>query len=90
MMAVLTSAFANSSSSLMQAKMMGLTQDFITPPLSPTEQVCAFAAGRGDAGPGLVGLVTAISVMALRPLHHRPLVGGSPISPSARLLMMGF
>jgi ABC-2 type transport system permease protein len=62
MMAVLNSAFANSSSSLMQAKMMGLTQDFITPPLSPTEQVCAFALGAATRGLA-VGLVTAISVM---------------------------
>lgn len=62
MMAVLNSAFANSSSSLMQAKMMGLTQDFITPPLSPTEQVCAFALGAATRGLA-VGLVTAISVL---------------------------
>jgi ABC-2 type transport system permease protein len=62
MMAVLNSAFANSSSSLMQAKMMGLTQDFITPPLSPTEQVFAFALGAATRGI-LVGLVTAASVL---------------------------
>jgi ABC-2 type transport system permease protein len=62
MMAVLNSAFANSSSSLIQAKMMGLTQDFLTPPLSPTEQVCAFALGAATRGLA-VGLVTAISVL---------------------------
>jgi ABC-2 type transport system permease protein len=62
MMAILNSAFANSSSSLMQAKMMGLTQDFITPPLSPTEQVAAFALGAATRGL-LVGVVTAISVL---------------------------
>ena len=62
MMAILNSAFANSSSSLMQAKMQGLTQDFITPPLSPTEQVCAFALGAATRGI-LVGLVTAASVL---------------------------
>jgi ABC-2 type transport system permease protein len=65
-MAVLNAAFANSSSSLMQAKMMGLTQDFLTPPLSPTEQVCAFAAGAATRGI-VVGLVTAITVFFLVP-----------------------
>src|SRR6185312_793439 len=62
MMAILNSAFANSSSSLMQAKMQGLTQDFITPPLSPTEQVSAFALGAATRGV-LVGLVTALTVL---------------------------
>jgi ABC-2 type transport system permease protein len=62
MMAVLNSAFANSSSSLMQAKMQGLTQDFITPPLSPTEQVVAFALGAATRGV-LVGIVTALTVL---------------------------
>jgi ABC-2 type transport system permease protein len=38
MMAILNNAFANASSSLIQAKMMGLTPDFLTPPLSPLEQ----------------------------------------------------
>ena len=44
MMSVLNAAFANSSSSLMQAKNMGLVQDFMTPPLTPTEQVAALVA----------------------------------------------
>jgi ABC-2 type transport system permease protein len=63
MMAILNAAFANSSSSLMQAKMMGLTMDFITPPLSPTEQVVAFAAGAATRGI-FVGLISALSVFA--------------------------
>jgi ABC-2 type transport system permease protein len=61
MMSIMNAAFANSSSSLMQAKMMGLTQDFLSPPLSPTEQVWAFAAGAATRGV-FVGLITAISV----------------------------
>ena len=64
MMQIMNSAFANSSSSLMQAKMMGLTQDFLTPPLSPTEQVVAFALGAATRGL-LVGLVSALSVYAI-------------------------
>jgi ABC-2 type transport system permease protein len=66
MMAIMNAAFANSSSSLMQAKMMGLTMDFITPPLSPTEQVVAFAAGAATRGL-FVGLITAASVFFFKP-----------------------
>jgi ABC-2 type transport system permease protein len=65
-MAMLNAAFANSSSSLMQAKMMGLTQDFLTPPLSPTEQVCAFALGAATRGIA-VGVVTAVAVFVFVP-----------------------
>ena len=61
MMAILNNAFANSSSSLIQAKMMGLTPDFLTPPLSPLEQVCAFALGAATRGV-VVGAVTAIVI----------------------------
>jgi ABC-2 type transport system permease protein len=61
MMAILNNAFANSSSSLLQAKMMGLTPDFLTPPLSSLEQATAFAAGAVTRGL-LVGLVTAVTV----------------------------
>jgi ABC-2 type transport system permease protein len=64
MMQIMNAAFANSSSSLMQAKMMGLTQDFLTPPLSPTEQVVAFALGAATRGL-FVGLVSALSVYAI-------------------------
>ena len=45
MMNVLNNAFANSSSSILQAKMMGLSADFLTPPLSSIEQSAAFVLG---------------------------------------------
>jgi ABC-2 type transport system permease protein len=61
MMSILSNAFANSSSSLLQAKMMGLTPDFLTPPLSSVEQAAAFSAGAVTRGL-LVGLVTAVAV----------------------------
>ncbi|MBV9510218.1 MAG: ABC transporter permease [Caulobacteraceae bacterium] len=61
MMSILNAAFANSSSSLMQAKMMGLTQDFLTAPLTPMEQVAAFALGAATRGV-IVGVVTAAAV----------------------------
>ena len=61
MMSILNNAFANSSSSLLQAKMMQLTPDFLTPPLSSVEQAAAFSAGAVTRGL-LVGLVTAAAV----------------------------
>ncbi|MDO9474859.1 MAG: ABC transporter permease [Caulobacter sp.] len=64
MMAILNNAFANSSSSLLQAKMMGLTPDFLTPPLSALEQVMAFALGAATRGV-VVGAVTAITIAFL-------------------------
>src|SRR5262245_54565427 len=45
MMQILSNAFANSSSSLLQAKFNGLMGDFMTPPLSPMEHVIAFGGG---------------------------------------------
>jgi len=70
MMQILSSAFANSSSSLMQAKMMGLTQDFLTAPLSPTEQAAAFALGAATRGL-MVGLVSAACVYAIVAFDNR-------------------
>src|SRR5258708_40369351 len=42
MMQILSNAFANSSSSLLQAKFNGLMGDFVTPPLSPAEHTVGF------------------------------------------------
>jgi ABC-2 type transport system permease protein len=61
MMAILTNAFANSSSSLIQAKIMGTAPDFLTPPLSPLELAAAFSLGAATRGM-VVGAVTALSV----------------------------
>ncbi len=73
MMSILNNAFANSSSSLLQAKMMGLTSDFLTPPLAPIEQVSAFVLGAATRGI-VVGLVTAITIAVLPKvglqIHH--------------------
>lgn len=62
MMAILNNAFANASSSLIQAKIMGTATDFLTPPLSPLELTIGFALGAATRGV-VVGLVTAICVM---------------------------
>ncbi|MDO1559324.1 ABC transporter permease [Brevundimonas sp. 2R-24] len=61
MMAILNNAFANSSSSLIQAKIMGTATDFLTPPLSPLELTLGFTLGAATRGV-LVGFVTAVCV----------------------------
>jgi ABC-2 type transport system permease protein len=69
MMSILNNAFANSSSSLLQAKMNGLIGDFLTPPLSPPEHVAAFALGAATRGI-LVGIATGLAVV---PFAHVPI-----------------
>ena len=61
MMAILNNAFANSSSSLIQAKIMGTATDFLTPPLSPLELLLGFGLGAATRGI-VVGAVTALCV----------------------------
>ncbi len=60
MMSVLNNAFANSSSSLIQAKIMGTSPDFLTPPLSAFELCAGFSLGAATRGV-FVGLVTAVA-----------------------------
>ena len=67
MMAVLNNAFANASSSLIQAKIMGTATDFLTPPLSPLELTMGFTLGAATRG-AVVGLVTALCVLPFAPL----------------------
>ncbi len=68
MMSILNNAFANSSSSLLQAKIMGTSPDFLTPPLSAFEQTAAFALGAATRGI-FVGLVTAVAVWPFSHYH---------------------
>src|ERR1700761_3820773 len=62
MMQILSNAFANSSSSLLQAKFNGLMGDFVTPPLSSMELLVGFGAGAATRGlfVGLVSLVVIV------------------------------
>jgi ABC-2 type transport system permease protein len=69
MMSILNNAFANSSSSLLQAKFNGLIGDFLTPPLTPLEHVGAFALGAATRGV-VVGAVTWAAVL---PFAHLPI-----------------
>src|SRR5579859_983022 len=67
MMQILSNAFANSSSSLLQAKFNGLMGDFVTPPLSPLEHTIGFGAGAATRGL-FVGAVTLVAVLAFAQL----------------------
>jgi len=62
MMQILSNAFANSSSSLLQAKFNGLMGDFMTPPLTPLEHLVGFGAGAATRGI-VVGAVAALAVL---------------------------
>ena len=62
MMAILQNAFANTSSSLLQAKFNATHVDFLMPPLSPLELTIAFLGGAVTRG--LV--VAAISAIAIQ------------------------
>lgn len=67
MMAILQNAFANTSSSIMIAKVQGNIVDILMPPLSPGE--VTFAVVMGGATRGLlVGLVTALAILPFVPL----------------------
>lgn len=61
MMGILTNAFANSSSSLIVAKIQGNSVDFLMPPLSPAELTAAFVAGAASRGL-LVGAASAVGI----------------------------
>ena len=71
MMQILSNAFANSSSSLLQAKFNGLMGDFVTPPLSSMELLIGFGAGAATRGlfVGLVSLVVIVPFAHLSVAH---------------------
>ena len=68
MMAIVQNAFANTSSSLMIAKVQGNIVDVLMPPLSPGELVWGFALGGVTRGL-VVGIVVAAVIAIFVPLH---------------------
>ena len=86
MMAILNNAFANASSSLIQAKLMGTAPDFLTPPLSPSELMAAFALGAATRGL-FVGLVTSLAVIPFASFHVAELWAVLFYGAGAALLM---
>lgn len=71
MMAILSNAFQNSSSSLVIAKIQGNAVDFLMPPLSALELTIAFIGGAAMRGllVGLVGIAVVAPMADMRPDH---------------------
>ncbi len=65
MMAMLNNAFANTSSSLIIAKVQGNAVDFLMPPLSPLELTVGFLSGAVARGV-LVGIVAMATIWILQ------------------------
>jgi ABC-2 type transport system permease protein len=72
MMAILTNAFANSSSSLIIGKVQGSIVDVLMPPLSASELMVAFVAGSASRGL-LVAVVTALTSAVFMALASTPM-----------------
>ncbi len=73
MMAMMQNAFANTSSSLMIAKVQGNIVDVLMPPLSAGEMTAAFAMGGVSRGI-MVGAFVALGLLPFVPVHiHAPL-----------------
>lgn len=74
MMAMTQNAFANTSSSLIIAKVQGNIVDVLMPPLSALELTVAFALG-GLVRGLVVGVTVALCMALLVPMHlHQPLL----------------
>lgn len=72
-MSMAQNAFANSSSSLLSAKMQGNIVDILMPPLSASELTIGFVMGGVTRGL-VVGFVTALVVYFFAPLHVHSIV----------------
>lgn len=74
MMAIISNAFQNASSSMVIAKVQGNAVDFLMPPLSATEHAIAFIAGAAARGI-LVGLASLIAIFPFADaLPQNPLI----------------
>tara|TARA_B100001123_G_scaffold443432_1_gene589496 strand:- start:107 stop:961 length:855 start_codon:yes stop_codon:yes gene_type:complete len=78
MMAITQNAFANTTSSIMIAKVQGCIVDVLMPPLTATELTLGFAGGgitRGIAVGVTVGMVMAVVMSFIEPLPlHDPFI----------------
>ena len=90
MMAITQNAFANTSSSLMIAKMQGNIIDVLMPPLSPGELVWGFALGGVTRGL-VVGVVVTATMTAFVPVHiySLPLALFHAVAASLLLSVLG-
>lgn len=90
MMAMTQNAFANTTSSIMIAKMQGTIVDVLMPPLSPEELTWALALGGATRGV-VVGAVVAAAMALFVPFHvHDPaLVLFHAVAASLLLSVLG-
>ncbi len=90
MMAMVQNAFANTSSSVVIAKVQGNIVDILMPPLSPMELVSGFVLGGVTRGV-LVGLVTGLAIWVFVPLHmpHPAFVLYHAVMASMLLALLG-
>jgi ABC-2 type transport system permease protein len=90
MMAMTQNAFANTSSSIMIAKVQGNIVDMLMPPLVAGEVIAALSLGGVTRGI-VVGLVVAVAVWPFAPLHvaHWPAMIYFGLSASLMLSTLG-
>ena len=90
MMAMVQNAFANTSSSIMIAKIQGNIVDTLMPPLSPGELTCGFALGGATRGLA-VGFVMWGAMVLLMPiaLHNLLFVVFHAVAASLMLSLLG-
>ena len=90
MLGILNNSFANSSSSLIVAKVQGNTVDFLMPPLSPGELAAAFIGGAMTRGV-LVGAATALAIAPFADitLHSAAALLYFGLSAAAMMAMIG-
>ncbi len=90
MMSVVQNAFANTSSSLIIAKIQGNIVDYLMPPLSPGELLLGLVGGGITRGI-VVGIAVALAMLAFVPLGiHAPLLAiYYLVSASAMLAALG-
>lgn len=71
MMSILAASFQNASSSLIVAKMQGISVDFLMPPLSAFELTAAFVGGAATRGVvvGLVSIPAVLPFAQITPTH---------------------
>ncbi|MEZ5894586.1 MAG: ABC transporter permease, partial [Parvularculaceae bacterium] len=79
MMAILTNAFTNSSSSLIIGKVQGSIVDVLMPPLSSAELAIGFIAGAATRGL-LVGLVTLLTCAVYMFFYGQPMHIVNPLA----------
>jgi ABC-2 type transport system permease protein len=89
-MAMVQNAFANTSSSLVIAKVQGNIVDSLMPPLSPTELTVGFALGGVTRG-AIVGVAVALCLWPFVPLHmaHPAYVVFHGLAASLLLSLLG-